>query len=1264
MYKFYGTGTKYFNIDRTKTYKVQGVDSCGNTDTFNILPSKELRVSFHSSCGSNKVKLFPFINLRHIQNDSCMIYGIQEISKSIILWQSSDELDFKPNVTYNFYAKDTCCNISYSKTAIYKKTTPKATLYKGIYTSYDSTSGIRIITSNFSGKISVLLIKAPYTSKDKFTPTRFHKKLKPRNYTWNVGDTMEGYVNIYFSDLPKGKYEFVVFDTCGNKDTVRTEILTSDLWRPKYTFKSIQKCPSNHLLLFSKNSNIHNYGSGTIKKILPTNVTLASSINFYKGDKRDTFLNNGAGTYVFEYLPIFYNSIIDSGKIYFRDTIIIKDPGYPIIDRAQTYGCSNKTSSIIVTPSDGVEPYRFRIRKNGSSTWSKHKTSNEFHGIAPDLYQIEISDACGNATTALSSSGVFTAPKVKIGYICFDDSLLLFSNKINGVNYRWTKNDIAFSTTIENSFKPFTKSDYGNYKLQVYLNTPQGVCVDTTLSIVIGDVIEVEDKPIQDCDSTLLFGNWIKNSGIYRDTAISIGGCDSVSKVEVYIGKKVHYNGDTTFCDSLFLFDNWYSTSQKLVDTIKGAGFVIDTLEGTDFEQTPKGWVLNNTSTTSGNSKSPSNKIIINRTNDWIEIPPVDNPEKLSYYYKLSANNGNYNKVLIQYFSDSNWISIEEHFHNSSTYENLQTDLKFLKDSTNVLLRIKASFIKNTSVNSFIDDIYVTKRKMACDTFINLNLIGSKTTYNKDSITFCDSGTVQNKKYYFSQTAIDTLLSSSGCDSIITTKIKIHKTKRTNEKITYCDSGLVQGKLYYNTKIINDTLMSYKSCDSIITTDLTINSSKRSESNIHFCDSGILNNKKYYSSQTFYDTTSTITDCDSIIKVNVNVDYTKWTDIDYSFCDSGKIEGKTYYASQTLKDTFNLVSNCDSIITTKILINKSKVTNQNFIYCDSGLVHNKMYYSSQLRKDTFLSSSKCDSIVNTGLTINKTKNTFQDLAYCDSGLVHSNWYSQSQIIKDTFLSFNKCDSIVHTNLTITNSKRDYTTYNLCDSGFVKGKIYYTTQTVRDTFKAFNNCDSIILSQILVHETKRVNNSISTCDKISINGKEYKKSQIVIDTLSSFTNCDSIITTDLEIRNSTSFIMEDTFCKYYEYALKDGTILTTGGVYRFNYQNTVGCDSTFQVNLFEADCPSCTVFFPNAITLNFDSRNEIFKKYGTCDFKKYSLKIFNRWGELLFETSNPDEGWNGKFNGKDVQQGVYLFQVRYINIEQKVGIYSGDISVFR
>lgn len=76
----------------------------------------------------------------------------------------------------------------------------------------------------------------------------------------------------------------------------------------------------------------------------------------------------------------------------------------------------------------------------------------------------------------------------------------------------------------------------------------------------------------------------------------------------------------------------------------------------------------------------------------------------------------------------------------------------------------------------------------------------------------------------------------------------------------------------------------------------------------------------------------------------------------------------------------------------------------------------------------------------------------------------------------------------------------------------------------------------------------------------------------------------------------------------------------------------------------------TVLFyvPNAFTPDKDQYNEVFKPIFSTGFDpfNYKLLIFNRWGEVLFESNDPDVGWSGKYgiNGNIVKEGVYVWKI--------------------
>jgi gliding motility-associated-like protein len=84
--------------------------------------------------------------------------------------------------------------------------------------------------------------------------------------------------------------------------------------------------------------------------------------------------------------------------------------------------------------------------------------------------------------------------------------------------------------------------------------------------------------------------------------------------------------------------------------------------------------------------------------------------------------------------------------------------------------------------------------------------------------------------------------------------------------------------------------------------------------------------------------------------------------------------------------------------------------------------------------------------------------------------------------------------------------------------------------------------------------------------------------------------------------------------------------------------------TVQVKVdVEAACPYLWV--PNSFSPNDDGLNDVFKPEAQ-KIRDYELTIYNRWGELVFQSAKLSEGWDGTFDGKQAQTGVYLYQIVY------------------
>lgn len=94
----------------------------------------------------------------------------------------------------------------------------------------------------------------------------------------------------------------------------------------------------------------------------------------------------------------------------------------------------------------------------------------------------------------------------------------------------------------------------------------------------------------------------------------------------------------------------------------------------------------------------------------------------------------------------------------------------------------------------------------------------------------------------------------------------------------------------------------------------------------------------------------------------------------------------------------------------------------------------------------------------------------------------------------------------------------------------------------------------------------------------------------------------------------------------------------------------------------------TIFYvPNAFTPDGDDNNNVFLPIMTVgvDPQNYKLEIFNRWGELIFESNDYNVGWDGTYGGKMVKSGTYVWKIRFNELKTEDDIIQmGTVTLMR
>ena len=158
----------------------------------------------------------------------------------------------------------------------------------------------------------------------------------------------------------------------------------------------------------------------------------------------------------------------------------------------------------------------------------------------------------------------------------------------------------------------------------------------------------------------------------------------------------------------------------------------------------------------------------------------------------------------------------------------------------------------------------------------------------------------------------------------------------------------------------------------------------------------------------------------------------------------------------------------------------------------------------------------------------------------------------------------------------------------------------------------------------------------------------------------------------ETATPITFINQSLNASQFEWDMADGTIYSTFSpvhAYAFDgiypvwlvAQNQFGCKDSTALEI-EIKSPPL-LFMPNAFTPNGDGLNDHLT-YWERNMGEFKLLIFNRFGQIIFSTNSPLEYWDGNFQGKPAQEGLYLWKVVAKTIYGEDFRASGSVLILR
>ena len=352
---------------------------------------------------------------------------------------------------------------------------------------------------------------------------------------------------------------------------------------------------------------------------------------------------------------------------------------------------------------------------------------------------------------------------------------------------------------------------------------------------------------------------------------------------------------------------------------------------------------------------------------------------------------------------------------------------------------------------------------------------------------------------------------------------------------------------------------------------------------------------------------------------------------------------------------------------------------------------NNTIYNEQNPTGTEMLTARngCDSLVNINLTFgNQISDTLLYVGCINDGFSISKnntiYNEQNPTGTELLSSLNGCDTLLLISLQFEDPYIDTLQYEGCENDGYSITINNTRYDYQNPVgvevlpHASTGCDSTIYINLSFGRSGSDSVSYSGCAgdgySVLVNGMRYdEQNSVGIERIATSSVCDSTVYVNLRYQTAYS----DTF--YYEGCVNDGFEMLVNNTL-YNELNPVGteilftgaaCDSTIYVNFNYRPCSLgaelCPLFVPTAFTPNDDGTNEYFEVVydRSCPLSFFQVKIFNRWGTLIYTSDQPDFLWDGTYKQHPPIEGVYVWLVEYAFAEVGIPVIkSGTVTIIK
>ena len=439
---------------------------------------------------------------------------------------------------------------------------------------------------------------------------------------------------------------------------------------------------------------------------------------------------------------------------------------------------------------------------------------------------------------------------------------------------------------------------------------------------------------------------------------------------------------------------------------------------------------------------------------------------------------------------------------------------------------------------------------------------------------------------------------------------------------------------------------------------------------------------------TVYDTIG----CGYDTTVNITFYAIRHTDIDTTVCESFTWNDSVYTLNGQYVQTFTSAVGCDSIVTVNLIVNTMTYGDTTAVACESFTWRGVEYTATPTVAPTYTitggNHNGCDSIVTLHLTVNHGTHNVSEETVCEGYEWHGTTYTESDTYTYAYTNGNGCASEDTLHLTVHYGTHNVTDTIVCESCEWQGTLYTESGTYTYAYTNADECPSTDTLHLTVSPVYEFSFEDVICEGEAYNGHGFEVSSAqtvgvgdtsLTKTLQSQHGCDSILNLKLTIIDTSLRIvmLTEDFCDNQSMELMVETTMedyvwstdehaptitvTQAGIYSVTATQG-GCEATAQVSVVACHYE---FYLPNAITPSRgDGLNDYFSipESNRREMATFEISIFNRWGELVFYSTDKNFKWNGEYKDRIYYETIYNYVIRYRDTSGKPYVRTGSIIV--